>query len=182
VHGYKAGQSFLARAPSRRRPPWMPHSELHPRLLFLANTCCLPLRRTPPVAPARACWSARAASSPEGSLPRPPPDSRRRALLPARLPSQPTTSAHPLDPSEAASATHWPVPSLSSLEFEHPRPRHHRSAAAARRQHLGSILRHPSTTGEPNRRFPSLVCLPRLSSPPASSPLPSVPREGNARA
>jgi hypothetical protein len=43
AHGYKAGQSFLARAPSRRRPPWMPHGELHPRPLFLANTCCSPL-------------------------------------------------------------------------------------------------------------------------------------------
>jgi hypothetical protein len=86
-----------------------------------------------PVAPARACWSTQAASSPEGSLPRPPPNSRCRTLLPARLPGQPTTSAHPLDPSEAARATHWPVPSLSSPEFEHPRPRHHRTAAAARR-------------------------------------------------
>jgi hypothetical protein len=47
VHGYKADQSFLARAPSRRRPPWMTHGELHPRLLSLANTCCFPLRRTP---------------------------------------------------------------------------------------------------------------------------------------
>jgi hypothetical protein len=47
VHGYKADQSFLTRAPSRRRPPWMPHGELHPRPLSLANTCCFPLRRTP---------------------------------------------------------------------------------------------------------------------------------------
>jgi hypothetical protein len=30
VRGYKAGQSFLARAPSRRSPPWAPHGELHP--------------------------------------------------------------------------------------------------------------------------------------------------------
>jgi hypothetical protein len=138
----------------------------------------LPTPLGPPVAPARACWSARAAGSPEPVPLRPPPDSRRRAPLPARLPSQPTISAHPLDPSEAARATHWPAPSLSSPEFEHPRPRHHWSATAARRQHLGSILRHPSITGEPNRRFPSLVCLPRLTSPPESSSSPSVPGRG----
>jgi hypothetical protein len=174
VHNYKAGQSILARAPSRRRPPWVPHGELHPRLLSLANTCCFPLHRTPPVAPARACWSARAASSPEGCLPRPPLDSRRRALLPARLPSQPTTLAHPLDPSEAARATHWPVPSPSSPEFERPRPRHHRSATAARLQHPGPILRHPSTTGEPNRLPRRSFAYPCTPLPPASSSSPSV--------
>jgi hypothetical protein len=108
--------------------------------------------------------------------------SHRRVLLPARLPSQPTISAHPLDPSESTSATCWPVPPLSSPKFEHPRPRHHRPTAAARRRHLRSILRHPSITGEPNCCFPSLVCLPRLTSPPASSPSPSVPGEGKARA
>jgi hypothetical protein len=47
VHDYKAGQSFLTRAPSRRHPPCVPHGELHPRLLSLANTCCFPLCRTP---------------------------------------------------------------------------------------------------------------------------------------
>jgi hypothetical protein len=47
VHGYKADQSFLARTPSRRRPPWAPHGEVHPRLLFLDGTCCFPLCRTP---------------------------------------------------------------------------------------------------------------------------------------
>jgi hypothetical protein len=161
--------------------PWVPHGELHPRLLSLANTCCFPLRRTPcsSCALLLICSSCQLAG---GISPQLPPDTRRRALLPARLPSQPTTSAHPLDPSEAARATHWPVPSPSSPEFEHPRPRHHRFAAAARRQYLGPILRHPSTTGELNRRLPPLVCLPRLSSPPASLPSPSVPREGKARA
>jgi hypothetical protein len=57
-----------------------------------------------PVAPALACWPARAAGSPEPVPLRPPPDSRRRAPLPARLPSQPTTSTHPLDPREDARA------------------------------------------------------------------------------
>jgi hypothetical protein len=73
-----------------------------------------------PVAHALACWPARAAGSPEPVPLLPPPDSRQRALLPARLPSKPTTSTHPLDPREAGRATRGPVPPLSSPEFECP--------------------------------------------------------------
>jgi hypothetical protein len=65
----------------------------------------LPTPLGPPVAPALACWPARAASSPEWFLPRPPPGSHRRALLPTRSPSQPTVSALSLGPREATCAT-----------------------------------------------------------------------------
>jgi hypothetical protein len=152
---------------SRRTPP----PPAFPRQHML-----LPTPLGPPVAPTRACWSARAASSPEWFLLRPPPSSRRRALLPARSLSQPTASVLSLGPCEATRATRWPTPPLSSPEFEHPRPRHHRSAAAARRRHLRSILRHPSTTGEPNRLPRRSLAYPGTPSPPASLSSPSVPR------
>jgi hypothetical protein len=135
---------------------------------FLRKHALLLTSLGPPVALALACWPAQATGSLEPVSLRPPPGSHRRVLLPAQSPSQPTVSAPPLGPSEASCATRWPVPPLSSPEFECPRPRHHRSAAATRRQHLRSNHRRQSEEGEPNCLFPSLVCL----SPPASPPSP----------
>jgi hypothetical protein len=128
------------------------------------------------------CSPSLSTCSPEYASRRPPHCCYRRAPPSARSPSQPTISAHPLGPSEAARATRWPAPPLSSPEFKCPRSRHHRPVAAARRRHPRSSHHRQSREGEPNCISPSLVCLPRLTSLPASSPLPSGPREGKARA
>jgi hypothetical protein len=61
AHGYKAGRSSLAWAPSRRRPPWMPYGELHPAC-FSSQTRAAPhSTRTPSSSCARllACPSRR---------------------------------------------------------------------------------------------------------------------------
>jgi hypothetical protein len=114
------------------------------------------------------------------------------ASVPAAAAGQPSTSYAPrvipvptnrlsTSPKSQCSCrgTRWPVPPLSPPDFECPRPRHHRSAAAARRRHLRSIHRHQSITGEPNR-FPRRVfATPCSTSPPASSPSPPGSREGN---
>jgi hypothetical protein len=54
----------------------------------------------------------------------------------------------------------WLSPAPVFTPFEFPRPRLRCSAGAAHRRHPRPILLHQSFTGEPNRRFPSLVCLP----------------------
>jgi hypothetical protein len=103
--GYKAGR------PSPRASTEPPPSAIG-ALTVNSTTACLssqtraaPYSTRTPVAPALASWPARTAGSPELVSLLPPPGSHRRALLPARSPSQPTVSAHPLGPSEATRAT-----------------------------------------------------------------------------
>jgi hypothetical protein len=86
AHGYKAGRSFLARAPSRRRPPWMPYGELHPACFSSQALAAPHSTRTPSSSCARllACPSRRltgvsapaaAAGQPSmGSAPRSSPE------------------------------------------------------------------------------------------------------------
>jgi hypothetical protein len=98
---------------------------------------------------------------------------RRRAPLSARSLSQPTVSAPPLGHREATRATRWPAPPLSSLEFECPRPRNHRSAAAARRWHFRPSHHRQSREGELNRASVPYVYLCRahiVGSEPAPPP------------
>jgi hypothetical protein len=84
----KAATSFSTRVSTQ--PAVVRHrcrsGELHLRLLF-SQTRVAPHSTRTPVAPALACWPARAAGSPGPVSLRPPPGSHRRALLPARSPS-----------------------------------------------------------------------------------------------
>jgi hypothetical protein len=135
-----------------------------------------------PVATLLAYCSDRAASSPEFELPRPPPGKPCRARAPACSPSQWALVAAPLGHTEAWCVAYCSVGPFPSPEFAPPRPCCPGAAAAARRRPLRPSHHCQSGEGAPNCISPSLVCLMRLSSPPASSPLPPVPREGKARA
>jgi hypothetical protein len=153
----------------------MPHGEPHPACFSSPTRAAPHSFRNPCSSCAR--WLVCPSRQLAGVIsPRPPSASRRRALLPACFPSQPTASVLSLGPCEATCATRWPASPLSSPEFERPRPRHHWFAATARRRHLQSILRHPSITGEPNRFPCRSLAYPGTPSPPASSSSPSVPR------
>jgi hypothetical protein len=126
--------------------------------------------------------SNRAVSSPEFELPRPSPGKPCRARAPACSPRQWVPVASPLGHTEALCVAYCSAGPFPSPDFTLPRPCCPGAAAAARRRPLRPSHYCQSGEGEPNCIPPSLVCLPRLSSPPASSLLPSVAREGKARA
>jgi hypothetical protein len=81
AHGYKAGRSFLARAPSRRCSPWMPYGQLHPACFSSQARAAPHSSRTP----SRSC--ARLLACPSHRL--------TRASAPAAATGQPSTGSAP---------------------------------------------------------------------------------------
>jgi hypothetical protein len=147
-----------------------------------SQMCAAPNSTRVPVALPFACCSGQAASSPEFDLPRPPPGKPCRAPTSACSPSQCVLVAPLLGRTEALYAAHCSAEPFPSPYFAPPQPCCPCAAAAARRRPLRPSYHRQSLCGEPNCISPSLVCLSRHSSSQASSPLPSVPREGKARA
>jgi hypothetical protein len=179
--GYKSRPVFsLARDRPEPPRPAIEGARRAPRSGLLQRPHVLLLTPLgPPVAPALACWPARAAGSPEPVSPRPPPGSHRRALLFARPPSQPTHRAPSLGYLEALCAAHCSAESFPSPDFAQPRPCCPCSAAAARRRPLRPSCHRQSPRGESNRLPRRLFATPCSTSLPASSPSPPGSREGN---